>query len=226
MKCSNMGKRAFFAENLLNWYSRNGREFVWRKRKLTPYETLILEFLLQKTKSQVINDFFPDFLSEYPDLKALANASKDNVEKLLEPLGLSRVRSERMVKSAKILVDEYESNFPKNAEDLKKLPGVGDYIAKALLCFGFNKWEIPPDINAKRLFGRFFEGESEGYRAKSIGANEEKLIEHAKSLGAGPKSLAWSILDFGGVICKSKPSCEDCLIKSKCSYYEKNNSEI
>jgi len=212
----------FFLNEINDWFKNSGRNFGWRVKKLTPYEILVLEFLLQKTKSQVIEKFYPKFIKKYPTVQKLARAKAMEVEKLLKPLGLSKVRAHRMIGTSKVIVDLHDSKTPSDFKELKDLPGVGSYIASAVICFGYGKYQMPIDVNVKRVIGRFFDGHIMGKIREGTSKNHaKKILQIAETGKNDPKKLCWAIIDFGGVVCTSRnPKCLICPLSKRCSFFQ------
>ncbi len=90
----------FFQIQLLDWYNKNGRSFIWRNKTATNYELIISEILLQRTKAEIVTKFLPSFLKEYPSWKQLGNATEIELQEILRPLGLYRQRGSRLFKLA------------------------------------------------------------------------------------------------------------------------------
>lgn len=94
-------KVEFFQENLLEWFKENDRKFLWRKDNLSPYQYIIAEVLLQRTKAETIAKFYPLFLIEFSNWEALASAEPGRIEEYLKPVGLYRQRAKRLISLAK-----------------------------------------------------------------------------------------------------------------------------
>ena len=123
----------------------NKRDLPWRKkvsRTQKEYFTLVSEFMLQQTQVKTVIPYFENFISKIPDLKSLSRVRDEKLMKCWEGLGYySRARN--LKKSAKKIINEFKGHLPKNEEDLKSLPGIGDYTSKAIMAIAFNKKIIP-----------------------------------------------------------------------------------
>ena len=132
---------------ILYWYDNNKRPLPWRKKNSQikrEYYPLVSEFMLQQTQVSTVIPYFKKFIKNIPNLESLANINEKKLLKYWEGLGYySRVRN--LKKTAKIVVSKYKKKLPNTLEELKTLPGIGDYTASAILSIAFNKPFIPLD---------------------------------------------------------------------------------
>ena len=110
--------------------------------------------MLQQTQVKTVIPYFKKFTKKYKSLESLAKINENQILKLWEGLGYYR-RARNLLASVKLLVKKYDSKLPKNFEEVKKLPGVGDYTANALLGFIHNQPTLAVDGNVKRVFARY-----------------------------------------------------------------------
>ncbi len=161
--------------------------------------------MLQQTQVRTVIPYFKNFIKEIPNLKVLSNTKEKKVLKLWEGLGYY-ARAKNLHKTSKILTQEHEGKIPNNFEALKKLPGIGDYTANALLALIYNQPRIGLDGNVKRVLSRLFNKKVE----------KVEIIFKTKRNG----DFAEALMEFGALICKSKdPRCFECKMKKICSYY-------
>lgn len=122
-----------FSNTLINWYLQNKRELPWRNTK-NPYYIWLSEIILQQTRVAQGLPYYLNFITTFPTVKALANASEEEVLKLWQGLGYySRARN--LHATAKHISAELNGVFPNNYADLLKLKGVGEYTPPRLLLF-------------------------------------------------------------------------------------------
>jgi A/G-specific adenine glycosylase len=210
---------------ILYWYDNNKRSLPWRKKNSQikrEYYTLVSEFMLQQTQVSTVIPYFKKFIKNIPNLKSLANINEKKLLKYWEGLGYySRVRN--LKKTAKIIVSKYKKKLPNTLEELKTLPGIGDYTASAILSIAFNKPFIPLDGNVERIIKRIFNLKSE----KEI--SKENIIKKKKFLGISNRSsdYAQALMELGALVCKPKnPLCTKCPIIKNCKSYKKQDFEI
>lgn len=213
-------KIEFFQEKILQWYKQNGRNFIWRKKGLTHYQYIIAEVLLQRTKAETIAKFYPNFIKDFPNWKALANAKTKKIERYLKPIGLYRQRSKRLMGLAKEMVKR-KGRLPKDRQELETIPFMGQYIANAVELVISNQSSPLIDVNMSRVLERFF-----GPRKMAdirydpyLQELSYKIVEHESA-----KEMNWAILDFAAMICKANnPSHNNCPLKKQCTYLQELN---
>jgi len=210
---------------ILYWYDNNKRSLPWRKKNSQikrEYYTLVSEFMLQQTQVSTVIPYFKKFIKNIPNLESLTNINEKKLLKYWEGLGYySRVRN--LKKTAKIVVSKYKKKLPNTLEELKTLPGIGDYTASAILSIAFNKPFIPIDGNVERIIKRILNLKSE----KEI--SKENIVKKKKFLGTSNRSsdYAQALMELGALVCKPKnPLCTKCPIIKNCKSYKKQDFEI
>src|SRR5215213_9696094 len=98
-------------------------DLPWRKLR-TPYRIFLAEFLLVRTRADIVARLFESLFEKYPDMASLAAASEQELATILEPLGL-RKRVPLLLKGAKYIVERYKGTVPETVEELLKVPGLG-----------------------------------------------------------------------------------------------------
>jgi A/G-specific adenine glycosylase len=207
------------SKKILAWYDNNGRTLPWRVSKKSPkklYYRLLSEFMLQQTQVKTALPYFKNFLLHFPSLKSLSRSSERKVLKLWEGLGYYR-RARNLLATTKIIVKEHHSKLPKKKVDIKKLPGIGDYTANALLAFIHDQPTIAIDGNVKRVFSRIVnKSENKIDFNKLIDANKKSLFRTKRH-----SDFVEALMEFGALVCKPKqPECFKCNIKTMCRYFK------
>jgi len=191
----------------------------WRVSKNSSkklYYRLLSEFMLQQTQVKTALPYFKNFLLHLPSLESLSKSNERKVLKLWEGLGYYR-RARNLLATARILVKENKSKLPKKIIDIKKLPGIGDYTANALLAFIHNQPTIAIDGNVKRIFSRITnKSENKIDFNKLIETNKKTLFKTKRH-----SDFVEALMEFGALICKPKePDCFKCNIKNTCKYFK------
>ncbi len=203
-----------FRTKLLRWFRKNGRSYPWRETD-DPFRLLVAELMLRRTKAEQVKPVYEAFFKKFSDVRAVAVAGEDDIEEALFSLGLSwRFPAFKLV--AKELIARYNGLVPASREELKTLPGVGDYVSGAVLSVGFKKKEWIMDSNTVRLFKRYF-----GLETSKEGRRDKHLIETAKMYVScrAPDRANLAILDFSAMVCKPlKPDCCICILRHDCVY--------
>lgn len=206
-------------ERLLDWYDRHGRKYLpWRRDDVSPFQKLVAEILLQKTRAENILSVYSEFVRKYPDPQSLAKENEEKLAKLLKPLGLYRNRAKNLLKLAKALACK---EIPRTREELEKLPGIGPYIANAFLVSAYGKCLPVVDTNVRRFVERVFSIKSkrDPRRDPKIWRFVERLLPSTRC-----REFIWALLDFSALICKAKnPECEKCPIRDVCDFYAKSS---
>ena len=175
--------------------------------------------MLQQTQVKTVIPYFKNFVKKIPDLITLSATNNRRVLKLWEGLGYYR-RARNLHKTAKILIKKYNGKLPKKFEEIKKLPGVGEYTARALLAFVYNQSHIPFDGNIERVFSRLFNTNLEKNEKKIKRIINEQFYTNRNG------DLAEALMEFGAIICKpSNPLCNICNLKNNC-YFFKNKTSV
>jgi A/G-specific adenine glycosylase len=214
----------FFWIELHKWFQTNRRKFPWRETT-TPYNIFVAEFLLQQTHVRKVETVYRNLIRQFPTVYELARADYSSLHSTISPLGLS-YRADRLQKCAQIIVNDYNGLIPDIYEKLISLPGVGPYIANAVLCYAYNKKVVPVDTNVIRLFTRFFGFSYSKSRARTDVELAKKIeMTYLDSLLYRDSNLA--VLDFSGSVCTfHRPKCEDCPLSKKCSFIKEPPAPI
>jgi A/G-specific adenine glycosylase len=208
-----MKERRWLRRRVLAWFDEYGRSFPWRAAD-DPFEVLIAELLLQRTRADLVPEVFRVFLRRYPDAPALATADSADVVDVLRPLGFLH-RSARLPALARVLVERFKGSVPRTEKELLSLPGVGRYVANAVLVVAFNKRRPLLDPNVIRLIGRVFGVSSSRRRAR----DDERLWAFLTELLPRRRSreFALGLIDLGAVVCVARrPRCFSCPLRDRC----------
>lgn len=186
-----------FPNEVLRWYEENGRSFPWREQGLSPHEALLTEFLLQRTRAETVEEVWNEILGKYPSLESIQEATEEQLSKDLEGLGFHNRRARDIKKTANILLEERDGHIPDSKDELLELPGVGDYIASATLCFGLEKRAAIADSNVKRVIEYLFDIEAEEDLR-----NDKRVLEKAEEMLPQKdfKKFNWALLDLGDLL--------------------------
>jgi len=196
-----------------NWHLFR-REFPWRNTE-NPWHVLIAEILLLQTDAAKASVVYPRFIELFPEPCSLLRVSRQAVEELLKPLGLYRQRADRLIKLAEYVRDRHGCSIPCSYEELKAMPGVGDYIAAAV-CILACKCSAPIlDTNIARVLSRAV-----------LGKEPPKKYMYDKTLWGLSSMVKWrreallAVVDFAAQVCTArKPRCGECPIRRHCAYF-------
>jgi A/G-specific adenine glycosylase len=210
---SSLKRVRIFRKSLLAWFANYGRNFPWRRDEvLSEYEIVITESLLQRTRAETVARAIGPFLTEFSDWSALAKASLGRLQEHLKPIGLWRRRADSFLRLAAIV--STLDTLPRTRHGLEKLPGIGQYIASAILLMRDKKTEPLLDSNMARVLERFF-----GPRRLADIRYDPYLQALSRRVIRGPRSIVvnWAILDLAAMIClPRRPKCKHCPLSRDC----------
>ena len=212
-------------KKILYWYDNNKRSLPWRKkfsRRKREYFTLVSEFMLQQTQVATVIPYFNNFIKKIPNFEKLSKIDDQKLLKYWEGLGYYS-RAKNLKKTAKKIISEFNGRLPSTIEDLKTLPGVGEYTSRAIMAIVFNQPVIPLDGNIERVIKRIF------YLRNDREISKENIINKKSFFGKTSRSsdYAQAIMEIGALICKpNNPLCLECPISIYCKSYKKNDFKI
>ena len=212
-------------KKILYWYDNNKRSLPWRKKfslRKREYFTLVSEFMLQQTQVATVIPYFNNFVKKIPNFEKLSKIDDEKLLKYWEGLGYYS-RAKNLKKTAKKIISEFNGRLPNTIEDLKTLPGVGEYTSRAIMAIAFNKPVIPLDGNIERVIKRIF------YLRNARETSKENIINKKSFFGKASRSsdYAQAIMEIGALICKpNNPLCFECPISFDCKSYKKNDFKI
>ena len=226
MNSSKKTKERYIKSILFEWYKNNKRSLPWRilkKNKLpNPYYIFVSEYMLQQTKVETVKKRFEEFVVKWPTIDSLASISGKSILSFWSGLGYY-TRATNLLKAAKIIKKNFNSKIPNTYNELLKLPGIGDYTAKAILGIAYNKSVMPLDANIERILARIY-----GYKSPLIKIKNDLRNKSILFISKNYSTiLIQAFMDYGSIICTPRnPNCINCLIKLKCVAFNNNYQNI
>ena len=217
-------RNSHFSKKLILWYLDHKRDLPWRTTAI-PYYIWLSEIILQQTRVEQGLPYYQAFVSVYPTVKKLANASEEEVLKLWQGLGYySRARN--LHTTANYVSNELSGIFPTSYKELIKLKGVGDYTASAIASICFNEATAVVDGNVYRVLARYF-GIATPINS-SFGIKEFKNVAQQLIDIDHPGNHNQALMEFGARQCKPQnPNCEICIFNDSCiALQQKKVSEL
>ena len=202
-------------EIVLDWFAENKRELPWRST--TPWGVMVSEFMLQQTPVNRVLPIWNEWMQRWQTPADLAAAKKSEAITAWGRLGYPR-RALRLYESAGIIASQFDNQVPRSIDQLRTLPGVGEYTAAAICAFAYGQPTLVLDINIRRLFARVIDGVESPTSAPSQieRALRYQLIPARAELGA---LWAAATMEFGALICTARnPLCESCPLASQCAW--------
>jgi A/G-specific adenine glycosylase len=210
-----------FRRSLFRWFRRHGRNLPWRAT-CDPYAILVSEVMLQQTQVASVLPYYNKWLRRFPDFASLARASQDDVLHAWQGLGYYN-RARNLHAAAKIVKHRHCGTLPGDIAAIRKLPGVGRYIANAVATFAFNQSIPIVEANSSRVLARLLD-----MRAPIDSAiGREKLWAYAAQIVPRQRAARFNsaLIDLGALVCLPvKPKCHACPVKKFC--HTRNPEEL
>ena len=203
-----------FAARLSAWQATHGRHDLPWQRTRDPYRIWLSEIMLQQTQVATVIPYYERFLAAFPDVRALADASEDRVLEHWSGLGYYR-RAHHLHAAAKAIVATHGGKFPRDAETLASLPGIGRTTAAAIAVFAFGTPAAILDGNVKRVLARH--RGIDGFPGAP--AIEKEMWRVAESLlpRSDVERYTQALMDLGATICtRTAPRCDACPVARDC----------
>ncbi|MGB8065630.1 MAG: A/G-specific adenine glycosylase [Candidatus Sulfotelmatobacter sp.] len=197
-----------FRARLLAWYDSHARDLPWRKSR-DPYRIWLSEIMLQQTRVAAVLGHYHEFLRRFPTVEKLAAAREPSVLAAWSGLGYYR-RARMLQAAAKCIAGDLRGEFPRTADGLKQLPGIGRYTAAAVASIAFGEPVAVVDGNVERVLSRFFASD----------LSQEKIWQAAETLldGSRPGDFNQAMMELGATVCTPRaPACLTCPVMELCA---------
>lgn len=200
-----------YEKEISSWFKKNKRDLPWRKTDT--WGILVSEFMLQQTPVNRVLPVYNEWMKRWPTAAHLAKATPAEVITAWGRLGYPR-RALRLHECAKVITHELKGKIPTTEVELRKLPGVGEYTAAAMIAFAFSGRSLVLDINIRRLFIRLFDGE----QSPAASATKEEKVRYEELIPKkDPHIWAAATMELGALVCTSQsPKCAICPVSDKC----------
>ena len=197
-----------YSARLIAWQRRHGRhDLPWQGTR-DPYRIWLSEVMLQQTQVTAVIPYYERFLRRFPTVAELAAASEDEVLRLWSGLGYY-ARGRNLHAAARVI--DAAGRFPRAAEEIEKLPGVGRSTAAAIAVFAFGERAAILDGNVKRVLARHF-GVEGWPLAERLWPRAERLLP-ANNI----ETYTQALMDLGATVCtRSAPRCDACPVRAGC----------
>lgn len=186
----------------------------------SPFSFLCAVILSAQTTDKAVNKVTKELFSKYKTIDALANSNKDELMKIIAPIGLMKNKSEYLIKLSTIVRDKYNGELPESKEELESLPGVGRKTANVFLSEIYNIPAIAVDTHVNRVSKRI-----------GLALEDDSVLEVENKLMEYFDKEDWikahhGLLFLGRYKCLAKkPLCQSCLLHKICKYWKENNNE-
>ena len=205
------------ADSVIGWYDDNARELPWRGPAVSPWAVMVSEFMLQQTPVARVLPAYAAWMRRWPTPAALAAEPTGEALRMWGKLGYPR-RALRLHAAATAIADEHGGVVPGEVEQLKELPGVGDYTAAAIAAFAFGQRVAVVDTNVRRVVHRAVLGAADAgpSTTKSDFAVTESLLPKAPHRAA---RMSIGLMELGALVCTAtRPACDRCPLAGDCAW--------
>ncbi|MBE3595975.1 MAG: A/G-specific adenine glycosylase [Hydrogenibacillus sp.] len=205
-------------ESLLTWYVKARRDLPWRRTR-DPYAIVVSELMLQQTQVATVIPYYERWMARFPTFEALAGADEAEVLKMWSGLGYY-ARARHLHALAREVVARCGGRLPASKTELRKLPGIGDYTAGAVLSIAYDQPEPAVDGNVRRVAARLFGWETP-VDASSFSRQVYAALKPAYAALSPPHSpgdLTQALMELGATVCTPRrPNCAACPLHTHCA---------
>ena len=209
-------------ELLLRWYDQSARVLPWREDP-TPYRVWVSEIMLQQTRVEAVRPYYERFLEAFPTVEALAGAPEDRLLKQWEGLGYYN-RARNLRRAAQVIVERYGGQVPASFEELRSLPGIGDYTAGAVASIAFQIPVPAVDGNVLRVLSRVL-CRYDNILDPRVKRRTERELRQVLPRRVG--DFNQSLMELGAMVCLpgGPPKCLVCPLRNLCRGYAQGVAE-
>ncbi|HEX6579179.1 MAG TPA: A/G-specific adenine glycosylase [Jiangellaceae bacterium] len=202
---------------VIGWYRRHARDLPWRSPDRRPWGVLVSEVMLQQTPVRRVEPVWRAWLDRWPEPADLAVAEPGDAIRCWGGLGYPG-RALRLHAAARVIVERHGGAVPASYEQLRTLPGVGDYTAAATAVFAFGHRHAVLDTNVRRVLARAVAGMAGP--ARTTTSTERRLAESLLPDDAGTAaSWAVAVMELGALVCTARsPRCDECPLAAECAW--------
>lgn len=207
--------RSRIRQQLLAWYDLSQRDLPWRRSR-DPYAIWVSEIMLQQTRVAVVVERYQAFMARFPTLVSLALATDQEILALWSGLGYYR-RARMLHKAAQFVAEHREGNLPITAEELRLLPGIGNYTAAAIASIAHGEPIAVVDGNVERVLCRLQGWEAVGRSGAAALRRKVESVSNQLLDPARPGDFNQAMMELGATVCTPRsPQCLTCPLSADC----------
>ncbi len=186
-----------------------------------PWRLLVMGRLSAQCTDARVNIVCKELFAKYPNAEVMAAGNPAEIEEIVKPCGLYRVKAENIRDASRLLVDGYGGELPDTMEELLTFPGVGRKIANLLLGDVFGKPAVVCDTHCIRICGRFGMYPEKEKNPEKIEKILTALIDPAEG-----SDFCHRIVWFGRETCTARaPKCDGCPLADLCEKHRKESEK-
>ncbi|MDF1606172.1 A/G-specific adenine glycosylase [Nocardioides sp. YIM 152315] len=204
-------------EPVLRWYDAHARKLPWRGPAASPWSVMVSEFMLQQTPVNRVLPVHAEWLRRWPTPAGLAAEPAGEAVRAWGRLGYPR-RALRLHAAAAAIVEQHDGAVPSSYDELRALPGIGDYTAAAIASFAHGRRHVVLDTNVRRVLARAVQGVE--FPSTSVTrAEREVALEVLPDDEATAATWSVAVMELGALVCTAaNPRCRDCPVADRCAW--------
>jgi A/G-specific adenine glycosylase len=207
---------------VIAWFEAEGRDLPWRRPECSPWGVLISEVMLQQTPVKRVLPHWEEWMRRWPTPHDLAAEPSGEAVRAWSGLGYPR-RALRLHACAREIVEVHGGEVPADHEELRALPGIGEYTAAAVASFAFGIPATVVDTNVRRVEARAVTGNAlpEKSYTRAEAALAHDLMPDVTTAHGINEANRWNAasMELGALICKARtPLCQQCPVQHRCAW--------
>jgi A/G-specific adenine glycosylase len=202
---------------VLQWYTSHQRDLPWRRSDADGWRVLVSEIMLQQTPVTRVLPAYEAWIRRWPTPGLLAIEPAGEAVRMWGRLGYPR-RALRLHAAAVLIDERFDGVVPHGYDELRSLPGIGDYTASAVAAFAYGQRALVLDTNVRRVLGRLLRGVQ--FPAASVTVAERELAQTVLP-DDGETAAQWSVatMELGALLCVAQaPRCGSCPVREVCTW--------
>ncbi|MDT7548110.1 MAG: A/G-specific adenine glycosylase [Actinomycetota bacterium] len=211
------------ADVVSRWYAGAARDLPWRRPGTSPWAVLVSEVMLQQTPVARVLPAYDAWISRWPTPAGLAADQPGEAVRMWGRLGYPR-RALRLHAAAVTVMQRYDGEMPATVGELLRLPGVGDYTARAVAAFAHRQRHAVVDTNVRRVVARAVEGIADA----AVTRRDLDLVAGLLPADAEAAATASAaLMELGALICTARaPACERCPVSGRCAWVARGRPQL
>jgi A/G-specific adenine glycosylase len=208
---------ASLLDSLVTWYAATARALPFRTTN-DPWAVLVSEIMLQQTPVTRVLPVFEEWMSRWPTPTHLAAVPAGDAIRAWGRLGYPR-RALRLHASAVACHERFSGTVPSNVDDLRSLPGVGEYTAAAVAAFAFGQRQPVLDTNVRRVHARWLDGQAASATTGVAKAERQRALDLLPLDPGVAAQVSVAVMELGALVCTARsPSCDRCPLADACRW--------
>ncbi|HVQ87486.1 MAG TPA: A/G-specific adenine glycosylase [Actinomycetes bacterium] len=210
--------RTAVVQLVTEWYGQHARDLPWRGGSVSAWAVLVSEVMLQQTPVSRVEPVFDAWMRDWPSPADLASVTTGEAVRAWGRLGYPR-RALRLHAAATTCVERHAGQVPSSIDELRALPGVGEYTAAAVASFAFGQRQAVLDTNVRRVHARLFDRQEFERPGAPTSAERHRALDLLPVEPGDAARASAAVMELGALVCTAKsPKCSGCPVELHCSW--------